>query len=185
MATAYPTGLDAFINPTAGSSLTSPSHAQQHADINDAVEALEAKVAIGNTVLGTYTAYTPTLTNITIGNGTITAKYCRVNDFVHALGKILFGSTTVVTAANINATLPVNADTSPTNVPWGWVSFIDQSAGSVVQGTNSLSGYGDRAWFQVLVAIGTYATMSNINATVPFTWADTDYISFNICYKAA
>jgi hypothetical protein len=79
----------------------------------------------------------------------------------------------------------VNADTSPTNVPWGWASFVDQSAGSIVQGTNSLSGSGDRAWFQVLVATGTYATMSNINATVPFTWADTDYISFNIYYKAA
>jgi hypothetical protein len=142
-------------------------------------------VTTADQLLGTYTAYTPTLTNITIGNGTITAKYCRVNDFVHAIGKILFGSTTVVTGANINATLPVNADTSPTNVPWGWVSFIDQSAGSIVQGTNSLSGSGDRAWFQVLVATGSYATMSNISATVPFTWADTDYISFNIYYKAA
>jgi hypothetical protein len=185
MASTYPTSLDSFTNPTATDLLTSPSHAQQHSDINDAVAAVQTKLAIGNTVIGTYTAYTPTLTNITIGNGTITAYYCRVNDFVHAIGKILFGSTTVVTGANINATLPVNADTSPTNVPWGWVSFVDQSAGSIVQGTNSLSGSGDRAWFQVLVATGSYATMSNISATVPFTWADTDYISFNICYKAA
>jgi hypothetical protein len=60
MAINYPTSLDTFTNPTATDLLTSPSHAQQHADINDAMEAVQTKLAIGNTVLGTYTAYTPT-----------------------------------------------------------------------------------------------------------------------------
>ena len=165
------TGIPAAPTATAGTSTTQL--------------ATTAFVTTADQLLGTYTAYTPTLTNITIGNGTITASYCRVNNFVHAIGKILFGSTTVVTAANINATLPVNADTSPTNVPWGWVSFVDQSAGSIVQGTGSLSASTGLLWFQVLVTSGSYATMSNISSTVPFTWANTDYISFNIYYKAA
>ena len=86
MASTYPTSLDTFINPTATSLLTSPSHSLSHSDLNDAVEALEAKVAIGNTVLGTYTAYTPTYSGFTLGNGTVTAKYCQVNDFVHVIG---------------------------------------------------------------------------------------------------
>jgi hypothetical protein len=73
MAINYPTSLDSFTNPSATDLLTSPSHAQQHSDINDAMEAVQTKLAIGNTVIGTYTAYTPTLTKITIGNGTITA----------------------------------------------------------------------------------------------------------------
>jgi len=46
MATSFPTGLDALTNPTGSSALTSPDHAGQHADINDAVEALEAKVGV-------------------------------------------------------------------------------------------------------------------------------------------
>jgi hypothetical protein len=54
MAINYPTSLDSFTNPSASSLLTSPSHAQQHADINDAMEAVQTKLAIGNTVIGTY-----------------------------------------------------------------------------------------------------------------------------------
>jgi hypothetical protein len=58
MASTYPTSLDAFTNPTSSDLLTSPSHSQQHSDINDAMEAVQTKLAIGNTVIGTYTAYT-------------------------------------------------------------------------------------------------------------------------------
>jgi len=44
----YPTSLDTFINPTPTSDLTSPSHSQQHSDINDSVEALQTKVGVNN-----------------------------------------------------------------------------------------------------------------------------------------
>jgi len=44
MATNYPSSLDALTNPTAGDSLTSPSHAAQHANVNDAVEAVQAEL---------------------------------------------------------------------------------------------------------------------------------------------
>ena len=53
MATNFPTSLDALTNPTGSSSLTSPDHAGQHADINDAVEALEAKVGINSSAVTT------------------------------------------------------------------------------------------------------------------------------------
>ena len=48
MATNFPTSLDTFTNPTATDTLDSPPHDQQHANINDAVEALEAKVGINS-----------------------------------------------------------------------------------------------------------------------------------------
>ena len=51
MATNFPTSLDALTNPTGASSLTSPDHAGQHADINDAVEALEAKVGVNSSAV--------------------------------------------------------------------------------------------------------------------------------------
>jgi hypothetical protein len=43
MATAYPSGIDDFTNPTSTDTLNSISvpHASQHADLNDAVEAIE------------------------------------------------------------------------------------------------------------------------------------------------
>lgn len=44
MSISYPTALDALSNPVAGDALT--GHAAQHADTNDAIEALQAKVGI-------------------------------------------------------------------------------------------------------------------------------------------
>jgi len=46
MASNFPTSLDAFTNPSSTDAMDSVSvpHATQHADLNDAVEALEAKV---------------------------------------------------------------------------------------------------------------------------------------------
>lgn len=57
MATNFPTSLDALTNPTAGSSLSSPSHASQHADANDAIEALQAKVGINGSAVTTTLDY--------------------------------------------------------------------------------------------------------------------------------
>lgn len=42
MTTSYPGSLDAFTNPVGTDTLSSPSHAGQHANANDAIEAIEA-----------------------------------------------------------------------------------------------------------------------------------------------
>lgn len=44
MTTQYPGGLDDFANPTPSSTLNSPSHSQQHTNLNDAVEAIEREL---------------------------------------------------------------------------------------------------------------------------------------------
>lgn len=46
MTTAYPTGLDALTNPVAANATTTPSHAAQHSDANDAIEAIEAELGL-------------------------------------------------------------------------------------------------------------------------------------------
>ena len=48
MSTAFPTALDAFINPSETDTLDSATvpHAAQHANANDAIAALQAKVGI-------------------------------------------------------------------------------------------------------------------------------------------
>ena len=46
MAISYPTSLDTFTNPSAGSPLNNPDHAGQHTDLNDAIIALQQKVGI-------------------------------------------------------------------------------------------------------------------------------------------
>jgi hypothetical protein len=51
VATNFPTSLDSLTNPTSTDSLTSPSHAGQHADANDAIEALQAKVGVNSSAV--------------------------------------------------------------------------------------------------------------------------------------
>jgi hypothetical protein len=46
MATDFPLDLDTLINPTSTSNLSTPSHSEQHANANDAIEALQQKVGI-------------------------------------------------------------------------------------------------------------------------------------------
>ena len=57
MATGFPTSLDALTNPISTDSLTSPSHAGQHADANDAIEALQAKVGVTSSAVTTTLDY--------------------------------------------------------------------------------------------------------------------------------
>ena len=64
MASNYPGTLDVFTNPLGTQTLNSPDHAQQHGDVNDASEALQAKVGVGS---GTPTA---NVALIGSGNGT-------------------------------------------------------------------------------------------------------------------
>jgi hypothetical protein len=47
MPTNFPTGVDNFTNPTANDSLNLPSHSTQHANANDAIEAIEGYLLNG------------------------------------------------------------------------------------------------------------------------------------------
>jgi hypothetical protein len=47
MATNFPNSLDSFTNPVGSNNLSSPSHADQHANVNDAVEAIETHLLDG------------------------------------------------------------------------------------------------------------------------------------------
>jgi len=57
MATNFPTSLDSLTNPSGTDSMSSPSHAGQHANANDAIEALQAKVGIDSSAVTTSLDY--------------------------------------------------------------------------------------------------------------------------------
>jgi len=57
MATNFPTSLDALTNPSGTDSMSSPSHAGQHTDANDAIEALQAKVGADSSAVTTSLDY--------------------------------------------------------------------------------------------------------------------------------
>jgi len=53
MATNFPASLDTLTNPSATDTLDSPPHDEQHADANDAIEALQAKVGVDSSAVAT------------------------------------------------------------------------------------------------------------------------------------
>ena len=57
MATNFPASLDTLTNPTSSDSLNSPSHSAQHANSNDAIEALQAKVGVDSSAVTTSLDY--------------------------------------------------------------------------------------------------------------------------------
>lgn len=42
----YPGGLDSFVNPTSADALDDPPHDEQHANANDAMEAVQAELGL-------------------------------------------------------------------------------------------------------------------------------------------
>jgi hypothetical protein len=57
MATNFPTSLDSLTNPVSTDKLNSPPHATQHANANDAIEALQAKVGVNSSAVATSLDY--------------------------------------------------------------------------------------------------------------------------------
>jgi len=53
MATNFPNSLDSLTNPATTDQLNSPSHAAQHANANDAIEQLQAKVGVNSSAVTT------------------------------------------------------------------------------------------------------------------------------------
>ena len=133
---------------------------------------------------GAYTAWVPTLSGITLGNGTILARYTQVGKSVKAYGTITLGNTSSVTTS-LTFSLPVTAHASVLiNTTIGVGSAIDASSsiqfpGTVIVGssTTAICIYGNAS-----TSLVQYAYATNL---VPFTWATSDTINFSIHYEAA
>jgi hypothetical protein len=133
---------------------------------------------------GTYTAYTPTFTNFTIGNGTINyARYVQIGKFVQAYGKVTLGSTSSM-GTNPNMTLPVTANANTTG---GWVlgSLTIGDTGSATYEGYVKASSTTVAQMVVGNVSGTYTNSSVILSTTPMTWANTDTFLWSFIYEAA
>jgi hypothetical protein len=128
----------------------------------------------------TYSAWTPTVTNLTVGNGTTIARYAQSGKFVHAYYRFTFGSTSSISGSP-TISLPVtaaNALCTPAAVN------IEDN------GTASFAGFGfmtsTTAMSVYYVGAATaYTQYFQITNTLPFTWTTNDNIAFEITYEAA
>jgi len=128
--------------------------------------------------IGESVAFTPTWTNLTVGNGTQSFRYVRVNNLVYVSGKITLGSTSAVTG-NAYFTTPVTstnqADVSVVGNTYLADSGVGNLTGIVVYSSNLL-------FMNAVLSSGTYTTNSAFSATVPFVWSAGDYIAMSAVY---
>ena len=123
-----------------------------------------------------YTSFTPTISNFTLGNATFTAKYGQIGKLVNFYITITLGTTSVVGTGPV-LTLPVAKSTGQN----GAIGMISYSNGTFVY--NGVIG----AFGVLLVynSAATYTNQNSISATTPFTWAATNILTINGTYEAA
>jgi len=127
--------------------------------------------------------YAPTLTNITIGNGSATGRYAQIGSLAFFSFNLTCGSTTSM-GTNPIFTVPVLPKYSNSIViaslllDSGTASFFSTSV-------NESVGSKENVYTYVHAAGGSYATYSLITATVPFTWTTNDRLSATGTYEIA
>ena len=133
-------------------------------------------------ITAAWTVWTPTYSNITVGNATVTAKYLKVGRMVTGGIHIQFGSTSAVTG-DAFITLPVPAASgalvaatvhyyNPTGTTAGWVLGAYEISGS-------------NLYLRAPLATGTYLQFASLSATIPGTWQTNSQIRAQFTYESA
>jgi hypothetical protein len=184
MPTNFPTSVDNFTNPTANDSLNLPSHSTQHANANDAIEAIEGFL-LGQTG-NAWTSFTPTWTNLTVGNGTYNqSAYNLIGKTAIATVDFVFGTTSAITG-DVQITLPAAlARKSIASLGLAETILVDTGTNNFV-GMNIVVGASATSWhIRAVNAAGTYAATQTLSSTIPMTWATGDRIVFSTCHEVA
>lgn len=129
-----------------------------------------------------WTSWTPTLTNATLGNGTLTAAFQRIGRTIHYRLAFVLGSTSAV-ASGPTFTLPVTSITYETFAPIGVLSAQDAGVNDwlgVVAWLTTTTGR-----FRVVDTSGSASRVMDVTSTVPLTWATGDKLVAAGTYEAA
>ena len=134
--------------------------------------------------IGTFGTWSPSYTNLTVGNGTVVPRYSQANKLVIADFTFTLGSTSSI-GTNPNISLPVSASSQYT--------FDRNAVGHVYVRDNATATYYGAVYLDssthmaplLYNASGTYTTASLVTATVPMTWATGDILYMRAIYEAA
>lgn len=133
-----------------------------------------------DTLIGDWTTWTPTWSNVTLGNGTSTGRYQKHNKGVLYTAVLTLGTTSSITGG-VGLNYPVTAVSA--SAVTGDVALRDASAGFFYRGMAFLTS----GTAQTLLCDNSTAggVLQGVTSTVPFTWATTDQIFVTGLFEAA
>jgi hypothetical protein len=152
---------------------TRPAEPAGHAPTADEVDTILDQIE------GLWVAWTPTLTNLTQGNGAVLARYVQAGSTVHYRFRFTLGSTSAV-GTGPEFTLPVAPGDYAGPTPLGSAVYTDA-------GTTNRWGYAQLNSGSTVDLIGfsTTGTSVGLTATVPHVWAVNDVIAVVGSYEPA
>ena len=131
--------------------------------------------------------WTPTWTNLTIGNAVTIYRYMKIGKTVFVQMKVTFGNTSSMgTGPRFTLPVPENTTTYPalTNNYIG--DFLIEDSGTANYTGTVLIGGSGKAYLYVKAVSGAYViAASNITSTAPMTWTTNDFITLAFAYEAA
>jgi len=133
---------------------------------------------------GAWASWTPTWTNLTVGNGTVNAKYTQIGKTVHFRMSLVFGSTTSLTNS-IAISLPVSVSTDyyhDTKTKIGFAHFEDAGVANYI---GVIGVVGDDPTLLSVYYINASFSTSGISSIAPFTWSTGDQMIIQGTYEAA
>lgn len=135
-----------------------------------------------NNATSGYQDWTPTYTNLTVGNGTVVAKYAQRGKVVSGYFEFVLGSTSSVGDVRI----------SPPVTPSSNYTTARHFVGDLVMNDNTGNQNIGRVRLETTtqlrmlphIADGSYTRVTAMSSSVPFTWATSDLLSCNFEYEA-
>jgi hypothetical protein len=156
----------------------------------DLALAAEATVAGINTRLTTVESrlpplqtWPPTLTALTVGNGTQTAIWAPLGDLAWYRYRLIFGTSTVM-GSGPKITLPVlpNPAYHTSDEEIGHVTMLDAGIALYTGGAVNLADGLGTVEARIDLTSATYASLVAISATVPMTWGAGDTLKIEGIY---
>jgi hypothetical protein len=129
-----------------------------------------------------WTSYTPTTTGLTLGNGTIAAKYNVVGKIILITIRFTLGSTSAITGIP-TFTIPsgftsASLSFAPVGDGIATISSVSYILTSVGLSSNRIATVANNA-------SGTYTTATDLSSTIPATWNNGSILELNATLEIA
>lgn len=129
-----------------------------------------------------WSSWTPSWTNVTVGNGTVYSSYTQIGKTIIAEAVVVAGTTTSF-GNSISVSLPVTADTKYTN-------YVFSPIGNVTGANVGVAGYFGKIMFNgstttAVVRWDLSGGGGSFSSTFPYTEGSGDSLSLQFTYEAA